>query len=82
MSKDLLRLENEFRDQLPRYREKPNIVKIQQPTKLKDNIANFLNIAKNANQKQDASSRSKRECDTAKKGPHVEMDIVMAQVDN
>lgn len=81
MSKELLKLENELRNELPKYREKPKIIRIQQPDKLKHNIANFLDIAKNAKQKQDAPA-TVEDCDIIKSKSHVEMDIVMAQMDD
>jgi hypothetical protein len=41
-NKDLLVLENEFRDELPRYKEKPKIAPVEKPTQLTARLSSFL----------------------------------------
>lgn len=77
MSQDLLKLENEFRNELPRYREKPKIVRITQPSKLKDNIANFLKVAKEG--EDNKKSTIDDDCDVVRKDTQVHMDIIMVE---
>lgn len=56
-NKDLLKLENEFRDELPRYKEKPKIGPVPKPSKLTGKVSAFLAGAS----KQDSPDKMMRE---------------------
>lgn len=77
MSQDLLKLENEFRKELPKYKEKPKIIRLAPSSKLKDNIANFLDVAKKEGSHQ--KSTVDNECDIVKDKAQVYMDILMVE---
>lgn len=59
-NKDLLKLENEYRKELPKYRTKPTITTIEKPTSLTKRVSDFLagtskpdtNIKKEVNEKK------------------------------
>lgn len=77
MSQDLLKLENEFRNELPKYREKPKIVRIAQPSKLKNNIANFLDVARKG--KDQKKSTVDNGWDIVENKAQVHMDVIMVE---
>lgn len=70
-NKDLLKLENEFRDELPKYKEKPKIAPIEKPTHLTSRLSSFL---ASATDKQQHDVPSSSGTDEAKM---VEMDIYL-----
>lgn len=70
-NKDLLLLDNEFRDELPRYKEKPKITTVEKPTHLTGRLSNFLASAAEK-QKQDVTTSAEGSADGTKM---VEMDI-------
>lgn len=46
-NKDLLKLENEFRDELPKYKSKPNIGPVPKPDRITNRVSAFLaNVGK------------------------------------
>ena len=75
-NKDLLKLENEYRHELPHYKEKPNIGPVSKPEKLKGKIADFLQSVK-ASQDGNVSIKSTN-IDAPMDGKKcVEMDIYL-----
>lgn len=73
-NKDLLKLENDLRDDLPKYKEKPKIEHIQKPHLLTSKVSNFLaKIDKTNNEEQTNNDRLKM----GSKEACVEMDIYM-----
>lgn len=87
-SKDLLKLENEYRNEIPKYKEKPNIKCIAKPSFLTDRVAKFL--AKSEQQKEIStnsvpddspmqSDEQQSSEDTAQSDTLVEMDIYIAE---
>lgn len=70
--KDLLVLENEYRNELPKYQSKPDIERIAKPTQLKSKITNFLDQAKEPVNTEQQSTESKKD-----EKHVVEMDIFM-----
>jgi len=73
-NKDLLKLENEYKDELPHYREKPRIGPVPRPEQLKSKISVFLEEAKKGAKKGDSESSSNIE---PKEKFAVEMDIYL-----
>lgn len=67
-NKDLLKLENEYIDELPKYKEKPKITPIAKPTHLTSKLTEFLASASN---KTDETNDTKE----ATYDKQVEMDI-------
>lgn len=67
-NKDLLKLENEFRNELIKYKEKPNITTVTKPTHLTKKITDFL-----ATSSKDPHSQVK----VVPGQRHVEMDITI-----
>lgn len=43
-NKDLLKLENEYRNDLPKYKEKPHITRLPKPNLLTEKISEFLTL--------------------------------------
>jgi hypothetical protein len=70
-NKDLLLLENEFRNELPKYSERPKITAVDKPTQLTSRLSSFLQSA-NEKSNQNATSDATPPHDGAKM---VEMDI-------
>jgi len=73
-NKDLLKLENEFKDELPRYREKPKIGPVPRPEQLKSKISGFLEEAKKGAEQGHSESSGNVE---PKEKLAVEMDIYL-----
>lgn len=74
-NKDLLKLENEFRDQIVRYKEKPKIGPVARPLGLTKRVTDFL----------ETTSNEKRQCETSKDNEEkskaqVEMDIFITSM--
>lgn len=44
-NKDLLKLENEYRNDLPNYKEKPKMTPVGKPTQLTNKLSSFLAAA-------------------------------------
>lgn len=58
-NKDFLRLENEFRDEIPRLRAKPNIGPVERPFALTKRVSDFLaNTSNDSDKKKPISSTS------------------------
>lgn len=70
-NKDFLKLENEFRNDLPVYKEKPKITSMPKPDKLTSRVSEFLKISKQAPEpKKSSDERDDRD------KLRVEMDIL------
>lgn len=80
-NKDLLKLENEYRNELPVYKEKPNIKQIEKCHFLTKKVTDFLETTKTesqTNNNQDNKNEKKINSDNKKdnvNSRHVEMDI-------
>lgn len=75
-NKDLLKLENEYRNELPKYKEKPKIDKIARPNLLTKKVTEFLD-ATSKKEKEDGTCVDKSEM---KKDVNVEMDIYITSM--
>lgn len=80
-NKDLLKLENEYRNELPEYKEKPKITQIEKPHVLTKRVTNFLaRIEKGQDgrpgQQQQSKKSTNKEDDAC-----VEMDIYLTPSD-
>lgn len=73
-NKDLLKLENEFRNELPHYKEKPKIGQMPKSDKLTSRISSFLENAKKVPTKETQESEKTDNC---KPKAIVEMDIYL-----
>lgn len=71
-NKDLLKLENEYRNEIQVRREKPKIETIKKPVKLTNKVADFLARSAQVSAKQEAEEKGDK-CD-------VEMDIYITSV--
>lgn len=76
-NKDLLKLENEYRDEIIRPREKPKITRMDKPIILAKKISDFLD--KTSRGDEDPQSNH---CDNRSANHHVEMDILISEQDN
>ena len=75
-NKDLLVLENEFRDELPSYKEKPKITAVEKPTQLTSRLSSFLTSVKESqNQHTPTPSSPATETKLTPNKKLVEMDI-------
>lgn len=74
-NKDFLRLENEYRDELPRYKEKPKITAVGRPTNLTKKVADFLDCTTKKQEAQRVEERSKSEA-----AKEIEMDIYLTPI--
>lgn len=68
-NKDLLKLENEFRNELPKYKSKPEIKPIEKPDFIKRRVSDFLSKAR------DTCITTSKEVSDNSKGDEVQMDI-------
>lgn len=59
-NKDLLKLENEFRNDLPKYKEKPKITPIERPHALTKKVTSFLTNIQENNSKMQTTSEEKQ----------------------
>lgn len=84
-NKDLLKLENEFRDELPVYKEKPKITTIPKSNHLTKKVSEFLANTKDESQQTKTIATTSKSSDTKEDGDdntnlkHVEMDIFITQ---
>lgn len=74
-NKDLLKLENEYRNELPKYTEKPKITAIEKPSILTGRLSSFLASAGEKADKTDATQQVGEEPKDTNRGKMVEMDI-------
>lgn len=72
-SSELLKLENEYRKEIPTNTRKPQIKSVPKPTALASKVSSFLE-KKDSNISGDDKNES-----TKKSGPSVVMDILMLQ---
>lgn len=73
-NKDLLKLENEYRDELPKYKEKPRITSPTKNERLTQKLNAFLEKTKQG-EPTSGSSKSSTTSESSREGAHVEMDI-------
>lgn len=80
-NKDLLLLENEFRNELPRYKEKPSITFTPKPASLR-RVSEFLELSKNEKTAAPVQPKPKQEesNDISDKDRDVEMDIFITSM--
>lgn len=81
-NKDLLKLENEYRNELPKYKEKPKITSLPKPIQLTERISEFLENIKtdpphNSNQIINVDA-----IPIDKTNRQVEMDLYIAPIDD
>lgn len=76
-NKDLLKLENEFRNELPKYREKPKIEHLKKPDDLTRRLSSFL---QNASKVQQESNKPTNEDSSESRGARVEMDLFITPI--
>ena len=73
-NKDLLKLENEYIDELPKYKEKPKIGPVAKPTHLTSKLTEFLASASKKSEEQNGAKGEAKQ-DGSNHGKQVEMDI-------
>lgn len=76
-NKDLLRLENEFRDEIVTPKEKPNITRVTKPLVLTKKISDFLDKTTKGDDETKSNGRDKQSSDH-----HVEMEIMITEEDD
>ena len=76
-NKELLLLENEYRNELPKYSEKPTIKPITKPLELTNRVASFLSTVRE--QPPNSSEKTPKQRTSDKR--HVEMDIYLSQLE-
>lgn len=87
-NKDLLRLENEFRDELPKYKQKPQIGPVPKPSLLTKRVSEFLeksaniegNTVANKQSSSTTTTKTSTEIDTTGCKASVEMDIFVTSM--
>lgn len=73
-NKDLLKLENEYRGDLPKYKEKPRMSPMKKPELLTKRVSDFLETAN----KVKVDENEKKQSDAKSKiNGHVEFDICL-----
>lgn len=75
-NKDLLKLENEYRDEIVMSKEKPNITRVAKPLILTKKISDFLDKTTNA-----VDECKSNHDDNRSSNQHVEMEIMIAEED-
>lgn len=78
-NKDLLKLENEFRDQIPKYKEKPNIGPVTKPVSLTKRVTNFLETT-SSKEAEIGKPKQTEGIDVKKSEAQVEMDIFITSM--
>lgn len=78
-NRSLLELENEFRNELPRYKEKPNITAVPKPTTL-SKVSEFLNATKCDLEKTSIKTNQEQSDGDIVKDKNVEMNIFITSV--
>lgn len=76
-SKDLLKLENEYRNDIKIPKAKPNITPMKKPTLLTEKISKFLDETK----KPESLKGPNEQTSDTKHNHHVEMDLMIVQED-
>lgn len=79
-NKDFLRLENEFRHEIPKYKEKPKIVHIEKPASLTKKVSDFLNHGHQSKLPSASENDSNSGKEDAAEGAQVEMDILITSM--
>lgn len=81
-NKDLLKLENEFRNELPKYKQKPDMSQISRPTTLTKKVSHFLEQCDKAKDSRDHKPKVNGAANSSKvsEEPQVEMDIYLTPI--
>ena len=77
-NKDFLKLENEFRNELPVYKEKPKITSITKPVTMTKKISAFLAKAKESD--NTGVKDGEKKSDETVESKHVEMDVYITSM--
>lgn len=80
-NKDLLKFENEFRNELPVYKEKPKIVPIPRPHALTKKVTEFLANSKIKEESSSSKDQAQVKEEGVDKARRVEMDIFITPDD-
>lgn len=80
-NKDLLKLENEYRNDLPKYKGKPKITSLPKPDALTRRISDFLETSKTSSSSQNKIVNVNA-IPIREPRQHVEMDIYMAPIND
>lgn len=85
-NKDLLKLENEFRNDLPKYKSKPEIKPVEKPNLIKKRVSDFLTRARDETKPDERHPRGDKNDDDEQmdidrgKDKQVEMDIYLTPI--